>query len=315
MNFTHNNHLKYWINDRLYGDRTECWEKFKVEVGRIDHDYYRTSNFRQEQRRTADLIYKEYGKDFVVMFSGGTDSEIVIRSFLDIGVKPRCVFIRFKHNYNIDDYNVALRIGDQLGIHVERWDFDVIDFHRSGAAAEFAEQIQCRQIAYLTVYNCIRSLGMPAVMGGEMLLRRHVANGSPTEWYYVFRENEDASAMRFSLKYNIPLVNEWFSYTPEMMAYYLENKKIQELVTVKDNGKLGSVSTKNFVLKGLIPEIIIKRKTHGYEKLGGFNIETYFELYKTHVPRLESSLDGILLSNLVKMLGVENNENIKTASW
>jgi hypothetical protein len=311
MNFTNNNHLKYWIDDRLYGDREECWEKFRVEVGPIDHDHYRISNYRQEQRRTADLIYKEYGKDFVVMFSGGTDSEIVIRSFLDIGVKPRCVFIRFKNNYNIEDYNIALKIGDQLGLEIERLDFDVIDFNRSGEATELAGQIQCRQIAYLSVYNCIKKLGLPAVMGGEMLLRRYVSPKKLSEWYYVFRENEDASAMRFSLKYNIPLVNEWFSYTPEMMAYYLEHKQIQELVTNRNNGKLGSVSSKNAILKSFIPEIVDKVKTHGYEKLGGFNIETYFDLYRTHVPRLEPSLDGVLLSNLVKMLGVENNENIK----
>lgn len=312
MNFTYNNHLKYWIDDRLYGDRQECWEKFRVEVGSIDRDHYRTSNYRQEQRRTADLIYRDYGKDFVVMFSGGTDSEIVIRSFLDIGINPRCVFIRFKNGYNSDDYHTALRIGDMLNVKIDTFDFDVIDFYRGGQAAEFGAEIQCRQLAYLTVYNAIRTLGIPAIMGGEMLLRRSVSQDRDTEWYYVFRENEDASAMRFSLKYNIPLVNEWFSYTPEMMTYYLENKWIQKLVTEKNNGKLGSVSSKNAILRGMLPEIVPKRKTHGYERLIAFNTESYFHLYKTHIPRLESSLDGIYLSNLVKMLGVEKHENIKT---
>ena len=312
MNFTHNNHLKYWIDDRLYGARQEGYEKYRVEVGAIDPDHYRTSNYRQEQQRTADLIYKEYGQDFVVMFSGGTDSEIVIRSFLDIGIRPRCVFIKFKDDYNALDYFIAVSITDALGLKLEVYDFDVIDFYRSGQAAEFARDIQCRQIAYLTVYNAIRDLQVPAVMGGEMLLRRAIPQNAESEWYYVIRENEDASAMRFSLKYNIPLVNEWFSYTPEMMAYFLEHPGIQRLVTDKYNYKLGSVSSKNRILRNLMPELIEKTKTHGYENLGAFNIETYFELHKTHVPRLEPSLDGIKLVDLVKMLGVENNENIKT---
>ena len=146
----------------------------------------------------------------------------------------------------------------------------------------------------------------------EMLLRRAIPQSGESEWYYTFRENEDASAMRFSLKYSIPLVNEWFSYTPEMMAYYLEHRGIQWLVSTKYNYKLGSVSSKNLILHDLLPGLTKKKKTHGYENLGAFNIETYFELYKTHVPRLESSLDGIKLTNLVKMLGVEYNENIKT---
>lgn len=312
MNFTHNNHLKYWIDDKLYGSRQEVYDKYRVEVGRIDPDHYRTSNYQAEQKRTADLIYQDYGKDFVVMFSGGTDSEIVIKSFLEIGIKPRCVFIRFKDNYNDGDYQIALKIAMLHDLELEIFDFDVLDFYNSGQAAEFAAEIQCRQIAYLTVYNAIRELGVPAVMGGEMLLRRVIPQNAESEWYYTFRENEDASAMRFSNTYGIPLVNEWFSYTPEMMAYYLEHPGIQNLISNKYNYKLGSVSSKNRILHDLIPGLVRKQKTHGYENLGAFNIETYFELYKTHTNRLESSLDGIKMVDLVRMLGVEDNANIKT---
>lgn len=312
MNFTYNNHLKYWIDDRLYGSRTECYEKYKVQVGPIDLNHYKTSNYQQEQQRTADLVLKDLGSDLVVMFSGGTDSEIVIRSFLEIGFKPRCLFIRFENGYNNSDYLMANEIAKTLDVELEVYNFDVIDFYKSGAAADLAAEIQCRQIAYLTVYNAIKTLKCPAVMGGEMLLRRLVPQVGESEWYYVFRENEDASAMRFSQIYNIPLVNEWFSYTPEMIVYYLEHPGIQNLIENKYNYKTGSVSSKNAILKDLMPQLVEKVKTHGYENLGAFNIETYFELYKTHVPRLESSLDGIKLVDLVKMLGVEDNENIKT---
>lgn len=312
MNFTLGNHLKYYIGDRLYGDRESIIDKYRVEVGRIDPDHYAKSNWNEEQRRTADAVYQDLGRDLVVMFSGGTDSEIVIRSFLNIGIKPRAAFIRFKDGYNDGDYQTSLAVARELNFDLEVIDFDVVDFYRSGAAAEFASEIQCRQIAYLSVYNAIRNHGMPSVMGGEMLLRRRIARGQESEWYYVFRENEDASAMRFSLKYNIPLVNEWFSYTPEMMVYYLEHPGINNLVENKYNYKLGSVSSKNYILNQLMPELMKRTKTHGYENLLSFNTETYFELYKTHPNRLESSLDGILLRDLVKQLGVENNGNIKT---
>lgn len=310
MNFTHGNHLTYTIGDRLFGYRENVHEKYKVSIGKIDQDYYKTSNWLNEQYRTADAIYKDFGKDFVVMFSGGTDSEIVLRAFLKIGIKPRAVFIKFKGDYNYNDYLIGLVICNQLGILMETIEFDVIDFYRSGQAAEFAEEIHCRQIAYLSVYHHIRKLGVPAVMGGEMLLRRQVPSNQDSFWYYVFRENEDASAMRFSLKYNIPLVNEWFSYTPEMMSYYLERPEIQSLVTERFNYKLGSVSTKNSVLYQLMPELLKKQKTTGYESLLGFNAETYDTLYQTHVKRLESSLDGIPLDDLKNMLlGNTNADN------
>jgi len=301
MNFTHNNHLTYTIGDRLFGNRETPYEKFKVNVGKIDLDYYKTSNWLEEQYRTADIIYKEFGKDLVVLFSGGTDSEIVLRAFKKIGITPRAVFIRFTQDYNIIDSQIAKSIADELGIKLEFINFDVKEFYRSGEASELASTLQCRQIAYLTVYYNILKMQAPAVMGGEMLLRRHVDQRG-SKWYYCIRENEDGSAMRFSTKYNIPLVNEWFSYTPEMMGYYLDHPDIQSLMNTKFNYKLASVSSKNKILKSLMPEIVDKINTHGYERLLGFNGETYRELYLTHPKRLEPSLDGIFIDDLEKQL-------------
>ena len=303
MNFTHNNHLTYTIGDVEYGYRTTPYEKFIVDVGSIDHDHYRNSNWVEEQYRTAELVAEDFNYDFAVMFSGGTDSEIVLRSFKHIGAAPKVVFIKFTDDYNIEDYKMACRIADDVGFNLDVIDFDVKKFYRSGEAYELAGSIQCRQIAYLSVYYNILKMKMPAVMGGEMLLRRHV-NSAGSSWYYCFRENEDASAMRFSLKYNIPLVNEWFSYTPEMMGYYLENESIQRLITERYNYKLASVSSKNDILKEYMPSIIDKQKTHGYEQLMGFNGETYNTLGKSHVKRLVTSLDGIFIDELkIKLFG------------
>lgn len=302
-NFTLNNHLTYKINDDLFGYRKNVTDKFVVNVGKIDIDYYKTSNWVKEQYRTADIIYREFGKDLIVFFSGGTDSEIVLRTFVKIGIKPRTVFIKFKDDYNIDDLRLAEKITNELDVKLEVIEVDIKDFYYSGKAWEFAEQIQCRQIAYLNVYNQIKNLSAPAVMGGEMLLRRHT-DKEGSKWHYCFRENEDASAMRFSIKYNIPLVNEWFSYTPEMMGYYLEHTKIKWLITERYNYKMSSVTTKNEILKDYIPDIVDKVKTHGYEKLMGFNGESYENLYRSHVKRLEPSLDGIFIDELMNQLGL-----------
>lgn len=308
MNFTHNNHLKYWINDDLYGFRKEPTDRYRVEVGSVDPVHYKQSDWYKEQLRTADAIRTDFGRDFVVMFSGGTDSEIVLRAFVEIGVKPRCVFLKFPMNLNQGDMLTALEVCNELGLKLEIVEHNLIDFYFSGEAAEFASTIQCRQIAYLNVYHNIKKLGVPAIMGGEMLVRKQVFRDKGPEWYYVIRENEDASAMRFSLRYGIPLVNEWFSYTPEMMAYYLEHPDINKLLT-GNNYKLSTVTSKNKILRKLMPSLLPKRKTHGFEKLLGFNGETYETLYNTHPHRLEPSLDGILLTDLNKMLYRNLNEN------
>lgn len=305
MIFTHNNHLKYSIGGREFGYREDPTEKFSVSVGAVDKDHYAKSSWLEEQYRTADLIYKDYGKDFVVMFSGGTDSEICLRAFKHIGITPRAVFIKFVGDYNHSDLIYAIKIANSLDIKLEIVNFDILNFYRNGKARDLAEELHCSQMAYLSVYYHVAKFSLPAVMGGEMLMKK-IAKPNFSEWSYCFRENEDASAMRFSKKYHIPLVNEWFSYTPEMMAYYLEHPVIKNMMQDRHNGKLTSVSTKNGVLRSYMPSIMPKIKTHGFENLLGFNGETYAELSRSFVKRLEPSLDGIYVKDLYKQLHGED---------
>jgi hypothetical protein len=301
MNFTHNNHLQYTIGGREFGYRENSYEKYNVTIGQIDKDHYRTSSYQNELKRTADLIYQDYGKDFALFLSGGTDSEIVARNFLSIGIKPTCYTIKFKDNYNLSDVVEAIDLAKELDLPLHIIDFDVKDFLYSGEASEFGSQLQCTQITYLMVYHSIKKIGMPSVMGGEVFLKRNI-NTDPSTWVYCIRENEDASAMRFSLKFNLPLVNEYFSYTPELLLYYLEDPDITNLVTTKYNYKLTSVSSKNAILKRLVPEIRVRKKTHGFEKLLAFNFEAYRQLANEQIMRLENSLDGIEYNTVVNML-------------
>jgi hypothetical protein len=300
-NFTLNNHLKYSIGEKDYAFRETAIEKFKVTVGSVDPERYKVSNYAKELRRTASTVKSEFGKDLVLFLSGGTDSEIVLRNFLSIGHRPRCAIIKFENDYNINDVKEAHTLAQELGVKLDVIDFKVRDFFFSGEATEFGNQVACSQVTYNMVYYNILKLGAPAVMGGEALLTRQV-NKNDSFWYYTFRENEDASAMRFTNKFGIPLVNEWFSYTPELLLYYLEDPDIQKLVSNRFNYKLSSVSSKNAILAKLYPSIRNKKKTHGFESLLGFNYIAYKATGSNQIKRLESSLDGIPYDDIIKQL-------------
>jgi hypothetical protein len=301
MNFTYQNHLKYHIDDRLYGYRQQGYETYQCSVGSVDPDRFNKSNFESELQRTAHLVANDYGRDFILLLSGGTDSEIVANNFVQIGHRPTCVTIRFKNNHNITDVEEAQRIATSLNLPLKVVDFDVKDFLFSGEAEEFGNSIQCTQITYLICYKIIHQLQTAAVMGGEALLSRHV-NADPSYWYWTFRENEDASAIRFSLKYNLPLVNEWFSYTPELLLYYLTDTDIKNLVSEKYNYKLTSVSSKNRILKRLCPYVTPKKKTHGFEELLAFNFLSTKTIGRNQCRRLVHNIDGISYTQIIQQL-------------
>jgi hypothetical protein len=87
-----------------------------------------------------------------------------------------------------------------------------------------------------------------------------------------------------------------------MMLYYLEDFELQEVIADPNSKKLSSVSSKNKILKSLYPEIRTKKKTHGFEKLLGFNFESYRALSLDKIPRLEPSLDGIPVYKIMEQL-------------
>ena len=301
MEFTYKDHLKYIVGDRPFDYRETSIDKYTVSVGTVDAERYVAGSFVTELYRTAQLVKNDLGNDLVLFLSGGTDSEIVLRNFVHIGFKPRCVSIRFENDYNAGEIAEAKAITNELGVKLDIIDFNVHEFYYSGEAAEFGKEIQCTQLTYLMVYKNILDLGAAAVMGGEALLTRHV-DVNNSFWYYTFRENEDASAMRFSKKFKIPLVNEWFSYTPELLLHYLETPRIQNLVSDRFNYKLNSASSKNRILFELYPYTRPKNKLHGFERLLAFNLTAFKDIASYQIKRLESSIDGIPYDTAIKQL-------------
>lgn len=299
INFTLNNHLQFRVGGRLFGQRLSPKDRYEVSMGAVDLAHYKASSFRDELMRTADCVLNDLGKDLIVYSSGGTDSEIVIRNFMEIGYKPRTLTIRFSNDTNAQEVSEAEAIARELGLKCEVIDFDIVDFYKSGAACELAIEFQNPQIAYLMLYYHFIKLQAPTVVAGELLVTKHYSlDGS--FWYYSLREAEDAGSVRLGLKYNIPFINEWFSYTPELMMYYLRHEGVQQLMRGEPpyRNKISAVSSKNRFLQELYPAVRPKIKATGMEKMYGFNQSVYAEFKSQLIPRLEPCLDGISINDI-----------------
>lgn len=300
MSYTHNNHLKFYVNDVLYGTRKTSLDTYRVEVGSVDWDHYRKLDLTTEFTRIADLIYADYGKEVELYFSGGTDCEIVLKSFLSIGIKPRLITIQYSDGSNLFEVHAAIKLASEYGLKIHIVDFDMREFFHSGAAAELATQIYCSQLFFCVIYDVVRQRGQPAVMGGNVPLTRKVGNYK-SFWYYTYMETEESSSIRFSRKFNIPVTYEFFSYTPEAMLYYLDSDDIKNLV-YGNNYKLKLESSKNAILNKFVPNLRLRTKTHGWEKILPFAHEAEREIMSNQVNRLTDCLDGIEYTECIAQL-------------
>lgn len=313
-NITYKDHIKFYTDDVLYGDSKDPSRKYRVEFGSVDLDLYKKSNYYDELKRVADLQYQLFGKDLIVFLSGGLDSEIALRSFLNIGIKPRCVIIRFVNELNSnkienqDEVFAAINTANELGVNYEFYDFDVLKFYVSGEAKEFAIKYTCSEFPILVYYKiCTNFKSYPCIFCCEVLLEKRKDPNLNSIWHVRYQENLEAATYRVCKDTGIPIVMEWYYYTPELLLYFLESSKILKLVNEK-NQYAASTRIKNDVLKSLVPDVAnsTKSKTYGYENLTNMVVEANWQ-FKYLIPfRIDPVDHGTEYHEVIRMLKGKN---------
>ena len=300
FNYTHNNHLKYFINEELFGIRTSPNQKYSFNVGQADLDLYNKSNFREELLRVADLVHTDLGQEKVLLLSGGLDSEIMLRSFLNIGIKPRCVTFKFENGYNSYEVNAAEETAKALGVELEMFNFNIFDFYHSGEALEMAKKYSIRLFPYAVFLKVGELLSAPTMVAGELHLCKTRDVNDKFVWGLRILEDLDMAHIRFSQDKKIPFLQEWFSYTPEIMLHFLETPEVKHLVTTPSYQQT-ILPVKNKIYKRLLPEIFNKTKNSGYDKLKGLFVETT-DLFAKYMPDRIDDDPYINYDDLIKTL-------------
>jgi hypothetical protein len=296
MEFTHKNHLVYTINGLPFEFRNSPFEKYNVSVGRVDLSYYQHNTWLSEQYRIGSLVTNNLGKDFVLLYSG-VNSECILRILLSLNIKPILLFIRFMGDYNINEYYHAVRTATNLGITLTVFDYDIIGNYKSGELTEFADSFQCGNI--VTAVNChiTNKLQRPTVIGHKTIFRK-IIDLQKTTWTYDFPEMLNASTMRYSIKYKIPVISEWFAYTPESIAYFLDKIDLNSDIY---KYKVSTNSIQNQIFCDMFPELTMTTHKSGYENLYGFATEFNLRGDSLH-KGLGDNTHGIHIDELRKQL-------------
>lgn len=293
MHLTHADHLQWSVTDAFsgrvvpFGTRQNSEDKFNFSMGKIQT---RDSWWVEFQRGIQKLI-DDHGTKLSLFYSGGSDSEIVLKCLLDMGVRPEVHTIRFTNGANSHETGYAEEFCKSLGLNQIFWDHDIIDYIRNERYMDLAMTYKCSQLAYLTVLEYIKRVDLPAVMGGEVYFQKHPRNDgavkSPFEWYYIYREDEDGVTYRYSNATGHPLINEVFTYTPEMLYSWLTTPEVKAAANNEYPGKLTLLSVKRGIYeREMGTELFAKSKFTGYEFMGWTNAATQRKL-KSLMPKMQ----------------------------
>jgi len=278
--YTKDNHFKFGYNGNWFVDKTSIEDNWSVIYGRCQ----RTNlNFRDECVKAASIIWEQRdGLPIDILFSGGIDSEIVLRSFVETKVPINVNIIEFDNFLNAYDVSFAKSICNNLNITPIIHKLDVEKFWKSGEYLQYSDISKAVSPQILTHMWLMNKLdGLPILGSGDnYTVRVDIAEQKQwnksariytnVDWVLVERE-KFAAWYRYAFKQNRPAVPAFFQYTPELMMSMLTDPKSTELHNNKIKDKLSSLSSKFDICKKYWPELITRQKSTGFELLYGLD--------------------------------------------
>ncbi len=264
MKFSKNNHLNYWYNNdpkNLY--RENWYDLISFQIGGIQRT---PKSFKEECCTAAAEIYETY-PDIHIGLTGGLDSNVCLESFLSVGIKPGVFIIKFTNDLNPIDADYAVKKCRELSIDpviVEIDPFQFVKEQMMDVAKEF--QIYSMYQA-LHIYAC-RNFTFPFITVDEIELRRDCHPKS--QWSFVKKEDQDMCWRRFANTANVRAINNFYTWSPELMLSFLNIPTVQKLCSNQIPGKISWNSSKNLIYaEGGFPKFMGYKKTWGVEKISG----------------------------------------------
>lgn len=263
MYTSENNWYSWSYNDRVFGRQTSN-DAFNTHFARYDGN---VSSFKDELIKAAHSTMDHCGSAPVLLFSGGVDSEIMLRAFLDIGVKPEIVIARYENDYNIYDVSYAVTLCSILNVQYKILDFNLQKFYENDAErmSELAQIDRPRALPYCKLLEMVD--GFPIMGASDMSPWRTDDDYSIKGTWLMRCWEHDIGWSKFLREINKPGIAEWFKWTPGLVLSYMNTSWFNKLVNDEYYGKLGSNSTKIIGYREAYPDLIERKKQTGFEKI------------------------------------------------
>lgn len=255
-------------------------------------------SFRDECMNVCKII-SDYSKSVnripYVLLSGGADSEVVVRAFLELGRPFKIITNRFANDLNAHEIEVVDKLSKELNFEVVYVGIDVLTWLSSTECLRMAEQGKCYQAEMLPTMKLMDHVyfslnGIPVLGNGDFY-----ANRLDGEWKYVEYEYI-LSWCRYAIANNMTAAINFFQMTPEIVLSVGRDPIMQELFRSPQNETINSRYAKYKIYQKNW-NIQIREKYHGCELIQDScdQIQQKFLLaYKPYTDKWKMPVDDFL---------------------
>lgn len=272
-----------------FSKRSKSDENWNVRYGRCRR---MPMKFRFECLEAAREISSIARGNVDVLFSGGADSEVALRSFVEAGLNVKAHILRFTStrgaDLNLHDYAWAVVLCDSLNVQYKIHSLDLLEFWKRDAF-DYAERTRCVSPQLLSTMWLVDQVDGFAVLGsGENYIvkdrsdfRTRPAGSLPPSMWYLHEKEKIASWYRHFLVRNRAGAPGFFQWNPELMMSWFLDPMIVALWNDLFPGKLDSMSSKSTFYRQHFA-IPVRPKFTGFEAVSVEDLRIRTELMKLY---------------------------------
>lgn len=212
-------------------------------------------SYKEELLANTRLIRDSFSEPFDLLFSGGVDSEVILRCNLELGIPINVYIFKYEDDRNLPDVTNALRICNELNVKPTVIDFNLKSFFENDA-------YDIWKSGYFRAPGLLPSMKMLDYLDNIPIM----GVGDPN-WIYdgqwLLEINEQwHSQTSYAQSINRPCLADWYEYSPEILLSHLNTPLMQHLTT---HGETNFNQSKYQLHKWIWPEIKIRPKLIGFE--------------------------------------------------
>lgn len=126
--YTFENHYQYGWGGELFNfpDSTENFHLYQAKLGKAKHT---NMSWRDACLFAAtDMWSKCLDPYIMVCYSGGIDSEVTLRSFLEQKIPVRAAIMKMRYDLNFHDYKLAIKFCEKNNVKYHLFEIDAMEF-------------------------------------------------------------------------------------------------------------------------------------------------------------------------------------------
>lgn len=219
-------------------------------------------SYKEELLANTQLIRDSFNEPFDLLFSGGVDSEVILRCNIELGIPINVFIFRYENNYNLADITHALRICNELNVTPTVIDFNLEKFFEN-EAYDIWKTGYFQSPGRLPHMKMISYLDNIPVAGDGCPYWKFLKNN----WLLEIDE-QGHSLTCYANTIGRACLADWYEYSPEVLLSHLNMSAMQQLI---NSGPIDFDQSKYQLHNSIWPEIVVRPKLVGFECLDYHN--------------------------------------------